>query len=63
MDTKQTDRQAVARLTPEAKLQVLSGMIQQAWVLKEAWLRVRDPDAPAEEIRRRARSLVGDRTS
>jgi hypothetical protein len=63
MDTKQADRQAVARLTPEAKLQVLSGMIQQAWVLKEAWLRVRDPDASAEEIRQRARSLVGGRTS
>lgn len=63
MDMKQADHEAVARLTPEAKLRVLSGMIQQAWVLKEAWLRVRDPDASAEEIRRRARSLVGDRTS
>ncbi len=63
MDTKQVDHEAVARLTPEAKLQLLSGMIQQAWDLKEMWLRVRDPDASAEEIRQRARSLVGDPTS
>lgn len=63
MDTKQADHEAVARLTPEAKLRVLSGMIQQAWVLKEAWLRSRDPDASAAEIRRRARSMVGEPSS
>ena len=63
MDTKQADPDAVARPTPEARLRVLSGMIQQAWDLKEAWLRVRHPDASAEEIRRRARSLVGDPAS
>ena len=63
MDTKQVDHDAVARLTPEDKLQVLSGMIQQAWDLKEAWLRLRNPDASAEEIRQRARSLVGEPAS
>jgi hypothetical protein len=63
MDAKQADYEAVARLTPEAKLRVLSGMIQQAWDLKEAWLRLRYPDASPEEIRQRARSLVGDPAS
>ena len=59
MDAKDEDLSAVARLSPEAKLQVLYGMILEAWTLKEAWLRMRDPDAPASEIRRRARSIVG----
>ncbi len=63
MDAEHHDLQAVTRLTPEAKLRVLSGMIEQAWALKEAWLRLRDPDAPASEIRKRARSMVGEPTS
>ena len=63
MDPKQADHDAVAQLTPEAKLRVLCGMIQQAWDLKEAWLRVRHPDASTEEIRQRARLLVGDPSS
>jgi hypothetical protein len=63
MDAKQHDLEAVARLTPEAKLRMLSGMIEQAWALKEAWLRMRDPDAPASEIRSRARSIVGEPAS
>ena len=29
----------------------------------EAWLRTRDPNAPDSEIRRRARSMVGDPAS
>lgn len=60
MDARQRDLDIVARLTPEAKLRVVSAMIQEAWTLKEAWLRLRDPDAPASEIRRRARSMVGE---
>ena len=60
MDVRDHDLAAVARLTPEAKLRMLCGMIEQAWALKEAWLRTRDPDAPASEIRRRARSIVGE---
>ena len=63
MDAKQYDLEAVARLTPEAKLRLLSGMIEQAWALKEAWLRTRDPNAPDSEIRRRARSMVGEPAS
>jgi len=63
MDAQNHDIEALARLTPEAKLRVLSGMIEQAWTLKEAWLRMRDPDAPASEIRSRARSIVGEPTS
>ncbi|MEQ9401724.1 MAG: hypothetical protein RJQ04_21335 [Longimicrobiales bacterium] len=60
MDARERDLDAVARMTPEAKLRVVSAMIQEAWTLKEAWLRLRDPDAPASEIRRRARSMVGE---
>lgn len=58
MNAKDEDLSAVAHLSPEAKLQVLYGMILEAWTLKEAWLRMGDPDAPASEIRRRARSIV-----
>ena len=63
MDATTADTQAVSRLTPEAKLRVLSAMIQQAWDLKEAWLRARDPHASDDEIRRRARSMVGGSNS
>lgn len=63
MDARHHDLEAVARLTPEAKLRVLSGMIEQAWALKEAWLRMQDPDASASEIRSRARRIVGEPTS
>jgi len=63
MDAEHYDVETVALLTPVAKLRVLSGLIEQAWALKEAWLRMRDPDAPASEIRSRARSIVGEPTS
>jgi len=39
MDADYYDLETVARLTPEAKLRVLSGLIEQAWALKEAWPR------------------------
>ncbi|MBT8336566.1 MAG: hypothetical protein KJO11_08175 [Gemmatimonadetes bacterium] len=61
--TSDGDLLAVSRLTPEAKLRVLSGMIHQAWTLKEAWLRLRHPEASDAEIRRRAREMVGERSS
>jgi hypothetical protein len=60
MNAKEQDLQAVARMTPEAKLRVLSGMILEAWTLKEAWLRLRDPEATPSAIRRRARKMVGE---
>ena len=60
MDAENRDMEVLARLTPEAKLRVLSGMIEQAWMLKEAWLRMRDPEASPSEIRRRARRMVGE---
>ena len=60
MDADNRDMEALARLSPEAKLRVLSGLIEQAWMLKEAWLRMRDPEAPPSEIRRRARRMVGE---
>lgn len=60
MDAENRDMEALARLTPEAKLRVLSGLIEQAWMLKEAWLRMRDPGAAPSEIRRGARRMVGE---
>lgn len=63
MNAHEEDLQALARLTPEAKLRILSGMILQAWTLKEAWLRLRDPAASPTEIRRRARRAVGEPAS
>jgi hypothetical protein len=50
----------LARPGRKGMLRNLCGMIQQAWDLKAAWFRVLYPDASAEEIRRRARSLVGE---
>jgi len=58
MHATEQDFAAARALTARKKLEILSGLILQAWELKEAWLRVRNPDQPEDEIRRRARRLV-----
>lgn len=59
MHSLDEDTEVVRRMTPEAKLAVLEGLIRQAWELKVAIIRARDPDLAEAEIRAQAWKLVG----
>lgn len=47
------------RMTPGKKLSVMRALIRQAYELKEAGIRASQPDLTKEEVRARARKLVG----
>lgn len=59
MDAVQQDTEALRRMTPEQKLAVMHGLIRQAWELKAAVIRAREPDLPEHEVSARAWELVG----
>lgn len=58
---KRSEREieVLRRMTPAEKLAVLRALIREAYELKAAGIRAARPDLPEEEVRRRARALVG----
>lgn len=59
MRALQEETEALRRMTPEEKLAVMHGLIRQAWELKAAAIRARQPDLPESEVRARAWEMVG----
>lgn len=59
MQAVEQDAEALRRMTPAEKLAVMHGLIRQAWELKAAAIRARDPDLSEPEVRARAREMVG----
>jgi hypothetical protein len=63
MHAVQQDTEAVRRMTPEKKLAVMHALIRQAWELKAAVVRAREPMLAESEVRARAwESVAGDGT-
>jgi hypothetical protein len=58
MDTLRNDTETVRRMTPEQKLSVMHALIRQAWELKAAVLRSRDPTLSEAEVSDGAWELV-----
>ena len=56
---QEAEYEALRRMTPAKKLAVMTALIRQAYELKVAGIRVVRPDLTEEEIRARARELVG----
>jgi len=59
MLARDQDTEAVRQMTPGAKLAVLGSLIRQAWELKVAAIRAREPDLTEAEVRARAWEMVG----
>jgi hypothetical protein len=59
MHVVQADTETLRRMTPGEKLAVMHGLIRQAWELKAAVIRAREPDLSEAEVRARAWELVG----
>lgn len=59
MPTVERETETLRRMTPAEKLAVMHGLIRQAWELKAAVIRARDPALPESEVRARAWELVG----
>lgn len=58
MEALQRDTEIVRRMSPEEKLAVMHGLIRQAWELKAAVIRSREPELSEDEVRRRAWKMV-----
>lgn len=62
MAHSQPDLEVLRRLSPARKLAVMTSLIEQAWSLKAAMIRLRHPDlAPAEVTRRARQAVAGER--
>lgn len=59
MEPLQQDTESLRRLTPERKLTIMHALIRQAWELKAAVIRARQPELPEPEVRARAWEAVG----
>lgn len=59
MPTVEPETETLRRMTPAEKLEVMHGLIRQAWELKVAVIRARDPELPESQARARAWELVG----
>jgi hypothetical protein len=59
MQAIQQETETLRRMTPGEKLAVMHGLIRQAWELKAAVIRAREPDLSEAEVRARAWELVG----
>ena len=59
MDSLQQDTDVVRRMRPEQKLAVMHTLIRQAWELKAAVIRAREPHLSDTQIRARAWHMVG----
>ena len=58
MPISEPDLEVLRQLSPARKLAVMSGLIQQAWSLKAALIRDRNPDLVPAEVTRLAREAV-----
>lgn len=58
-DLHEREIDLLRRMTPTEKLAVLRRLIRQGYELKAAGIRAIRPDLPEEEVRTRARGLVG----
>lgn len=59
VDTPEMDLATLRRMDPARKLEVMNGLIREAYALTAAGVRARNPELSEEEIRARARALVG----
>lgn len=59
MDPRELEYEALRRMTPAKKLEVLQSLIRQAYALKMAGIRALHPELPEEEVRARTLRLVG----
>jgi hypothetical protein len=59
MEALQQETDTLRRMSPEQKLTVMRGLIRQAWELKAAVIRARQPELSEAEVRARAWELVG----
>lgn len=59
MNPLEPDTETLRRMTPQKKLAVMHGLIRQAWELKAAAIRAREPDLPEPEVRQQAWELIG----
>jgi hypothetical protein len=59
MEALQQETDALRRMSPAQKLNVMRVLIRQAWELKAAVIRARQPELSETEIRARAWELVG----
>jgi hypothetical protein len=59
MEALQQETDALRRMSPEQKLNVMRVLIRQAWELKAAVIRARQPELSETEIRALAWELVG----
>jgi hypothetical protein len=59
MDALHQDTEILRRMSPEQKLKVMHTLIRQAWELKAAAIRVRQPDLSEAVVQARAWELVG----
>lgn len=58
---RQTQREALRRMSPAQKLSVMTSLIGQAYRLKEAWIRATETDLSEEELHRRLlQAMAGD---
>lgn len=59
MHIAERETETLRRMTPTEKVAVMHGLIRQAWELKAAVIRARDPELPEAEVRARAWKMVG----
>jgi hypothetical protein len=59
MGALQQETDTLRRMSPEQKLNVMHVLIRQAWELKAAAIRARQPELLEAEVRVRAWELVG----
>lgn len=59
MEPREVELEALRRMTPAEKVAVMNALIRQAYELKTAGIRMARPDLSEEEVRARARELVG----
>jgi hypothetical protein len=59
MEALQQDTDTLRRMSPEKKLTIMHALIRQAWELKAAVIRARQPELSETEVRARAWELVG----
>jgi hypothetical protein len=59
MGAIQQDTDILRRMSPEQKLTVMHALIRQAWELKAAAIRARQPDLSELAVQARAWELVG----
>jgi hypothetical protein len=59
MEALQQETDSLRRMSPEQKLTVMRALTRQAWELKAAAVRARQPELSEPEVRARAWELVG----